>query len=212
MRKDKKQKEELKKECHCNEGEPCICEDECNCGEECTCEDTCNCSDDCSCGCTCECDDGCSCGENELVSQIKELQNKLLYKDAEMINYRRRKEEETASMLKYANQDLVLDVIKSVDNFERAIDSIKKDDEKDNTKILTGIEMIYNELKETLKKYGVKEISEVDVPFDASIHHAVMTDEISEKEDDIVLEVMMKGYILKDRVIRPAMVKVNKIN
>lgn len=186
MRKDKKEKEENKKTCHCNEGDTCNCGEECNCGDECTCH------------------------ENSLEEQIKELQSKLLYKDAELINYRRRKEEETMNLLKYANQDLILDIVKSVDNFERAIDSIKKDDEKDNAKILTGIEMIYTELKETLKKYGVEEISEVDIPFDATVHHAVMTDTKDDKEDDIILEVMMKGYKLKDRVIRPAMVKVNK--
>ena len=114
-------------------------------------------------------------------------------------------------MLKYASQDLILDILNSVDNFERAIESIKKDDEKDHEKMLNGIEMIYNELKMTLEKHGVKEINDVDILFDANIHHAVMTDSIKEKENDIVLEIMKKGYILKERVIRPAMVKVNEI-
>ena len=170
-------------------------------------EETCNCEH-------CECND---CNKEEennlqkLEDTISELQNKLLYKDAELLNFKRRKEEETANLLKYASQDLILDIIKSVDNFERAIDSIKNDDEKDNEKILAGIEMIYKELKGTLEKYGVTEINTVDVPFDASIHHAVMTDSIKEKENDTVLEIMMKGYILKERVIRPAMVKVNQI-
>lgn len=168
---------------------------------------------------SCECEHRDSCEEcknddnmvKELQDTISELQNKLLYKDAEFVNFRRRKEEETATMLKYASQDLILDIIKSVDNFERAIESIKNDNEKDNEKILAGIEMIYNELKGTLEKYGVTEINEVDVPFDASIHHAVMTDSVEGKENDHVLEIMMKGYILKERVIRPAMVKVNQI-
>ena len=99
-----------------------------------------------------------------------------------------------------------------LDNFERAIESIKNDKEKDNKNMLTGIEMIYAELKNTLINYGVKEISEIDVPFDANIHNAIMVDENQEKCDDTVLEIMMKGYIYRDRVIRPAMVKVNKIN
>lgn len=164
---------------------------------------------------TCECD---HCKQEDDLSSIQdlqntidELQNKLLYKDAEFINFRRRKEEETTNLLKYASQDLILDILNSVDNFERAIESIKKDDEKDNINMLNGIEMIYNELKTTLSKYGVKEINEIDIPFDASIHHAVMTDSIKDKENDTVLEIMMKGYILKERVIRPAMVKVNQI-
>lgn len=173
---------------------------------------------ECNCD-SCECEHGCNSNEchqdegniQELQDQIAELQNKLLYKDAEFVNFRRRKEEESATLLKYASQELILDIIKSVDNFERAIESIKNDDEKDNEKILAGIEMIYKELKATLEKYGVKEINEIDVPFDATIHHAVMTDSVEGKENDSVLEIMMKGYILKERVIRPAMVKVNQI-
>lgn len=185
----KKEKQEMNEQIENNQQEKCDCK-------------------------SCECD---HCKEEdstsiqELQNTIEELQNKLLYKDAEFINFRRRKEEETANMLKYASQDLILDILNSVDNFERAIESIKKDDEKDHEKMLNGIEMIYNELKTTLEKHGVKEINDVDILFDANIHHAVMTDSIKEKENDIVLEIMKKGYILKERVIRPAMVKVNQI-
>lgn len=191
----KKQDKELKEEkCCCNEeNETCTCGDECCCNNENNKE------------------------QHELEEKLQEAlkvteeyKNKLLYKEAEFVNFRKRKEEEVASLLKYANQDLILEIIKSVDNFERAIESIKKDDEKDNTKILTGIEMIEKELKATLKKFGVEEISAVDVPFDEKVHHAVMTDSISDKEDGIILEVMIKGYKLLDRVIRPAMVKVNQ--
>lgn len=207
MKKNKIKDEELKKEeCNCDCG--CSSTDGCTCSDECSCGDNCTCSDNGSCECECDCSNQ----DNSLEDEINELKNKLLYKDAELINYRKRKDEETATLLKYASQDLILDIVKSVDNFERAIQSIKTDDEADNEKMLAGIEMIYNELKNTLEKYGVKEISEVDVAFDANIHHAVMTDEVLDKEDDVVLEVMIKGYIYKDRVIRPAMVKVNKIN
>lgn len=167
---------------------------------------------------TCNCDNGCCCENSnteeklqEASKVIEEYKNKLLYKEAEFVNFRRRKEEEVASLLRYANQDLILEIIKSVDNFERAIESIKKDEEKDNTKILTGVEMIYQELKSTLKKFGVEEISDTNVPFDEKVHHAVMTDSVEDKEDGIILEVMIKGYKLLDRVIRPAMVKVNQI-
>lgn len=203
MIKNKKKKEEPEKTCHCHDGEECICDETCECGDNCQCNDT------------CECGDECNCSEEKtdiLKKEIEELKSKLLYKDAEMINYRKRKDEEVASMLKYASQDLILDIVKTVDNFERAIESIKNDKEKDNKKMLTGIEMIYAELKNTLTNYGVKEISEIDVPFDANIHNAIMVDENKEKNDDTVLEIMMKGYIYRDRVIRPAMVKVNKIN
>ncbi len=145
------------------------------------------------------------------LSEIEELKSKLMYKEAEFINFRKRKDEEVAGMLRYANQDLILEIIKSVDNFERAIDSIKKDDEADNEKMLTGINMIYQELKTTLQKFGVSEVSEIGVPFDESVHHAVMVESDEDKPDGFILEVMIKGYKLHERVIRPAMVKVNQL-
>lgn len=198
----KKKQENIKDVCKCSEGEVCTCGDTCSC-ENCECEEECTCD-------TNECEnlkDSLSKKEEE----INEYKTKLMYKEAEFINFRKRKEEEVAGMLKYANQDLILEIVKSVDNFERAIDAIKKDDEKDNTKILTGIEMIYQELKQTLEKFGVEEISDIDVSFDEKVHNAVMVESNSEKEDGIILEVMIKGYKLKDRVIRPAMVKVNQL-
>jgi len=145
------------------------------------------------------------------LAEIEELKSKLMYKEAEFINFRKRKDEEVAGMLRYANQDLILEIIKSVDNFERAIDSIKKDDEADNEKMLTGINMIYQELKTTLQKFGVSEVSEIGVPFDEAVHHAVMVENDEEKPDGFILEVMIKGYKLHERVIRPAMVKVNQL-
>lgn len=200
----KKKEEKMKDVCKCTEDEVCTCGDECNCNSECNCESE---------ECTCQKSESENLKECLLKKEeeINEYKTKLMYKEAEFINFRKRKDEEVAGMLKYANQDLILEVIKSVDNFERAIDAIKKDDEKDNTKILTGIEMIYQELKQTLKKFGVIEISEVDVLFDEKIHNAVMVDSNPEKEDGIILEVMIKGYKLMDRVIRPAMVKVNSL-
>ncbi len=172
-------------------------------------ESTCQCEKE---GKTCTCEKKDSSKEIDALQQtIQQLQEKLMYKEADFINYRKRKDEETANLLKFANQDLILDIINSVDNFERAIEAIKKDDEKDNQKILAGIDMIYQELKNTLKKYGVEEISAVDVPFDENVHHAVATGNDSSKEEGIVLEVMAKGYSLKGRIIRPAMVKVNQL-
>lgn len=203
MKKDKNINEELqeKEECNCDN---CNCsKEECD-NDECCCDDgTCNCSGDC-------CNEHNEEHSNEVKLQeiIDDLQNKLLYKDAELINYRRRKDEEVSNMLKYANQDLILDILPVVDNFERAIKSFNGDSTKDNS-MLTGINMIYNGLVDILKKYGVTEINESNIPFDHNIHNAVMTDTVDNLENDIVLEILMKGYKLKDRVIRPAMVKVN---
>lgn len=172
----------------------------------------------CSCNEECDCNENsCCCSENENEELIKEkdkiigeLENKLLYKEAELINYRRRKDEETANLLKYASTDLILEILKSVDNFERALSFIKEDETNKN--LLVGIKMVYNELLSTLKNYEVMEIESLNKEFDHNLHNAVATEENKEIEDNIITEVLQKGYKYKDRVIRPAMVKVNKNN
>ena len=145
-----------------------------------------------------------------LTEEKKELENKVLYHQAELVNFRKRKEEETQSMLKFANQDLITELLVVLDNFERAMASMEITDE--TRKVMEGIQMIYNHMNETLKKFGVTEINAKDVLFDPTYHEAVMTANDKEKEDEIIVSVLLKGYMLKDRVIRPAKVVVNKIN
>lgn len=140
---------------------------------------------------------------NNLVEKVKLAQ-------AELINYRKRKDEETQNLLKYANQDLILEIIQVVDNFERAI---KLDDNNltdDISKFLAGFKMMYASLTETLTRFGVEEINRVGQIFDPSQEQALLTDSVEDKEDEVVLEVLLKGYKLKDRVIRPASVKINQ--
>ena len=148
----------------------------------------------------------------KLTDKINDLENKLKYQQAELINYRKRKDEETANMLKYANQDLILELIVIVDNFERAI---KLDDSNldDNlSKFLAGFKIIYSHLTETLKKFGVEEIETVGQEFDPNIHEALMTVQDQTKPNDIITECLLKGYKLKGKVIRAAKVVVNKLD
>mgnify|MGYP001294780411 CR=1 FL=1 len=145
----------------------------------------------------------------ELNNKIKNLEEKNLYKDAELINYRKRKDEEVSSMLKYSNLDLILQILNVVDDLERAI---KKDDNNLNdelSKFLDGFKMIYSKLISILNSYDVKEIESLGKPFDPQLHQAVLTDNDLTKENNIILDVLQKGYIYIDKVIRPAMVKVN---
>ena len=150
---------------------------------------------------------------NEIVRLTEENNNlveKVKLAQAELINYRKRKDEETANLLKYANQDLILEIISVVDNFERAI---KLDDNNltdDISKFLAGFKMMYASLTETLKRFGVEEINRVGQIFDPSQEQALLTDCVEDAEDEVVLEVLLKGYKLKDRVIRPASVKINQ--
>lgn len=156
--------------------------------------------------------------KNELINKNKDLENentKLTSKvrecGAELVNYRKRKDEEVSSMLKYANKDLITDLITVVDNFERAI---KLDDNNltdELSKFLSGFKMMYSELVSILEKYGVTSIDRRGEEFDPNLEQALMTDSDKNFKNDEVLEVLLKGYKLKDRVIRPATVKINRI-
>ncbi len=167
----------------------------------------------------------CSCHNNEdtkkeleglrqsiltLTQEKQELENKAMYAQAELVNYRKRKDEETQNMLKFANQDLITELLVILDNFERAMASMSITEE--TSKVMEGIQMIYNNFNETLKNFGVTEIEAKDLAFDPNYHEAVMTANDSEKENDTIVSVLLKGYMLKDRVIRAAKVVVNKLD
>lgn len=222
---------ELNKEtCECEE---CHCEEqmeECNL-EECNSDDSCNCKDH-QCNCSDHCDEDCDCGDDcgchsdhkkdkknkkdkkgkkieELEKKLKESEEKALLAKADMINYRKRKDEEITRILKYANEDIVRELLPVVDNFERAIKMDDNNLEDELSKFLEGFKMIYCNLVSILEKNEVKQIDGINKPFDPTYHQAVMT-EASDKEKDMVLEVLQKGYLYKDKVIRPAMVKVSE--
>ncbi len=149
----------------------------------------------------------------EQISKLQEDNQSLLEKvklaQAEVVNYRKRKDEETQNMLKFANQDLITELINIVDNFERAIKLDDNDLSDELSKFLDGFKMMYANLMEILKKFGVEEINRVGEVFDPNLEQALMTDSIEEMDDDVVTEVLLKGYKLNGRVIRPASVKVN---
>lgn len=140
----------------------------------------------------------------------KQLTEKVKLAQAELINYRKRKDEETATMLKYANADLILELIPSIDNFERAIAQAEKSENTEIKKFMTGINLIYQGIQNTLTKFGVEEINRVGQQYDHNLEQALCTDCVEEQEDEVVLEVLQKGYKLKDRVIRAASVKINQ--
>ena len=140
----------------------------------------------------------------------KQLTEKVKLAQAELINYRKRKDEETATMLKYANADLILELIPSIDNFERAIAQAEKSENTEIKKFMTGINLIYQGIQNPLKKFGVEEINRVGQQYDHNLEQALCTDCVEEQENEVVLEVLQKGYKLKDRVIRAASVKINQ--
>jgi molecular chaperone GrpE len=109
---------------------------------------------------------------------------------------------------KYRAQKLISDLLPALDNFERAL---KMEAENEHTKsLLQGMEMVYRGLLEALKKEGVEAIEAVNKEFDPHLHQAVMQAEDENYASNIVIEEFQKGYMLKDRVIRPSMVKVSQ--
>lgn len=199
------------------------CNEECNCEEEttkkCNCqkEEECNCNQDNTDGSQGECKEKHKKKEKkskkeieELKEQIQELETKNLATQAEMINYRKRKDEEVTKMLKYANEDMVTDLLSTIDNFERAIKMDDDNLEDEVSKFLEGFKMIYCNFTSILEKYEVKAIDGSNKKFDPTYHQAVMTEHVEGTEAGMVIEILQKGYMLKDKVIRPAMVKVSE--
>ena len=146
----------------------------------------------------------------ELKKKNEELLNKILYSQAEFANYKKRRELETSNMLKYSNGDIVTELLPIVDNFERAIklDDTNLDDNL--SKFLEGFKIIYTHLIEVLKKYEVTEIDCLGKEFNPNLEQALMTTKVEGVEPGQVVEVLQKGYMLKDKMIRPALVKVSE--
>ncbi len=143
-----------------------------------------------------------------LQNEIKELQDKFMRNAAELENFKRRMNEERQREAKYRAQAVVTNIIPALDNFERALATAPADEQY--ATFLTGFNMIYTQLNEALKQEGVEVIASENVAFDPTVHQAVMQEAMDGVEAGIVIQEFQKGYKLKDRVIRPAMVKVSQ--
>lgn len=143
---------------------------------------------------------------SEKDERIAELEERYLRLQADYSNFRRRSGEEKQQMHLLGMEKLALDILPILDNFERALAT---DDVKDE-KFYEGMQMIANQFRDELAKNDIVEIDALNAPFDPNLHHAVMIEEKEGVEADVVIDVLQKGFKLKDRVIRPAMVKVSK--
>jgi len=144
----------------------------------------------------------------ELESKLKAFEEETLRAKADLINYRKRKDEEVSNLLKYSNADILLSLLPILDNFERVIDKPVESEELNS--YLEGFKLIYNQIKEILKANEVEEIDALDKEFDPAYHQSITTRKDDSKESGIVLEVYQKGYTYKDKVLRPAMVIINE--
>ena len=146
----------------------------------------------------------------KLTKDLADSQEKLLRNSAELVNFKRRKELEVSNMLKYANEEFVMELLPVIDNFERAIILDDNDLSDEVSKFLSGFKMIFGNLNSILGKFEVKEIEALGIEFNPNFHQAVLMEHDDSKPSGVVLEVLQKGYMYKDKVIRPAMVKVNE--
>ncbi|NMB09006.1 MAG: nucleotide exchange factor GrpE [Tissierellia bacterium] len=135
--------------------------------------------------------------------EIKELSDRLLRLQADFINYKNRVKKEKENIYSYATEDLMIQILPILDNFERALEN-----KESHNGFYQGVEMIYNQLIEILKSNGLKEIECLGECFDPNFHHAVFMEKVEDTEEGTILEILQKGYMLKDKVIRPSMVKV----
>ena len=146
----------------------------------------------------------------KLKAENKELSEKVLRVSAEMQNMRRRYDEEISKIYKYDGEDLAKKILPILDNFERAISLDDNNLEDEQSKFLEGFKMIYASLITLLKEKGICEIECLGKQFDPNFMDAILTDNDKNAESNVVLDVLQKGYIYNDKVIRPAMVKVNE--
>lgn len=143
-----------------------------------------------------------------LSAKVEEMENRYLRLQADFDNSRRRSKIDLEATQKYRVQSLATDLLQALDNFERAL-AIQTDNEE-TISMRQGLEMVYKSIVEALKQEGVEAIEAVGQEFDPHLHQAVMQVSDENYEANIIVEEFQKGYKLKDRVLRPSMVKVNQ--
>jgi molecular chaperone GrpE len=145
---------------------------------------------------------------DELEKKLGEFENRYLRLQADFDNFRRRSRIETEANEKYRAQKLIIDILPAVDNFERAL--VMEVDNDQAKSLKQGMEMVYRSLLDALTKEGLQPIEAVGKEFDPHLHQAVMQGNDENIGSNIIIEEFQKGYLLKDKVIRPSMVKVNQ--
>jgi molecular chaperone GrpE len=144
----------------------------------------------------------------ELLEQIEDLKNQVLYAKAEAENIRRRSYEEADKTRKFAIEGFSQELLSVKDSLEASLGS----DNVDNKILIDGVELTLKQLNAIFEKFNIVEINPIGEKFDPNEHQAMSMVESKEQESNTVLSVLQKGYKLNDRVIRPAMVSVVKNN
>ena len=155
-----------------------------------------------------ETSDNCDDKVKKLEAELEEWKNSYTRKLAEFQNFTKRKENEVAEMRKYASEGIIVKLLDNIDNLERAVDASKESQNFDS--LIEGVNMILNNLKNLLTEEGVEEIEAAGKEYDPYEHKAMITENKEELDDNVVVQVFQKGYKMKGKGVRPAMVTVNK--
>ena len=154
--------------------------------------------------------------ENSLEARLeaaelraKQNYDRLLRITAEFENYKKRMEREMNEFRKFANESLVKDILPTVDNLQRALETHLGNQENTDG-MREGVEMTLKGLLGSLEKHGVAPIEALEKPFDPNFHHAVMQEESDKYPENTVSQELQKGYMIRDRLLRPSMVVVSK--
>ena len=139
---------------------------------------------------------------------MSNVKNEMLKDRAELENFKRRINDERIKDRVYANQSLVTDLIEITDIFDKAVS--KQPEDEVLKKYLLGFSMINTQIQQIMENYGVKKIDALNKPFNPSYHEAIETKQVEGVEPNTVVEVVREGYMFKDRIIRPSMVKVSE--
>lgn len=140
--------------------------------------------------------------------ELRKLHDKYLRICAEFENYKKRNMKEQMEFAKYANEKLLKELLPVIDNLERAISHSKET--KDFQGLIEGVELTYKQFLDSLSHFGVKVMNSLSEPFDPSKHQAIGQIESDKYDENIVAEELQKGYLLEDRILRPALVNVSK--
>jgi molecular chaperone GrpE len=148
--------------------------------------------------------------EPALEQELEQLRDKYLRLAAEFENFKRRSLRERHDLLDHANENLIKDLLVTVDNLERALGHAQQSEEGAEAKaLLEGVDLTYRLLLQTLERFGVRPVKAEGELFDPQVHEAVRQVPTAECEPGHVVDVMQKGYLLKDRLLRPALVAVS---
>jgi molecular chaperone GrpE len=149
---------------------------------------------------------------SKLQEELGSIHDRYLRLGAEFENFKKRSERERLTSIRFANENLLVELLPVLDHLEHAIAAATNHESESAaaSNVVTGVQMVLKQFKDILAKSGLKEFTSAGTPFNPNLHEALAERESSEHDDGVVIEEFQKGYMLNDRLVRPARVVVSK--